>query len=290
MNLRRLSYFVAVAEERHFGRAADRLFVAQPALSQQVKTLEAELGVELLDRSTRRVDLTPAGERLLVRAREILSAVEGATDEVRRVHRGEEGLLRLGFIGSATYELMPRLARALRADLPHLQVELRGELLSPDLLALLRDGRLDLGFLRPFAPVAGLLAQPLRSERLVAAVPADHPAAGASGVALATLASEDFVAYPRQGSAMGEALAAACLAAGFEPVVRAEVRETSALVSFVAAGLGVALVPEGVRHVRIPGVAYVPLSDVAQTVGLVAAWRADAPAAAVRHALERVSP
>ena len=288
MDPRRLRYFVEVAEQRHFGRAAERLFIAQPALSQQIKALEAELGVVLFMRSTRRVELTPAGTRLHQRAGEILHLMDAAVEEVRRVFAGEEGVIRLGFIGSATYELMPALSRSLQADLPLLQVELKGELLSPEVQAALLDRRIDLGVLRPFDVPDGIQVRTLRSEPLVAAVPVDHPAAASAAVALATLASEPFVNYPRNGSAMADAVAAACASAGFEPRVRMEVRETATLVSFVAAGIGVALVPDSVQSVRIPGVVYLPLQDTHPCIDLVVAWRTDGPEGVISQALERL--
>ena len=288
MDLRRLRYFVAVAETRHFGRAADRLFVAQPALSQQIKALETELGVVLFARSTRRVELTPAGVRLLERAQEILQLADSAVDEVRRVHAGEEGLIRLGFIGSATYELMPALSRSLQADLPMVQVELKGELLSPEVAAALAERRIDIGILRPFDAPDGIEVRSLRSEPLVVAVPAGHPVAAAGDVALAALASEPFVTYVRTGSFMAGAVEAACAAAGFEPQIRAEVRETAALVSFVAAGIGLALVPASVQSVRIPGVVFLPLNDLHPTVDLVVGWRTDGPQGVIAQTLDRL--
>ena len=288
MDLRRLRYFEAVAQQRHFGRAAEQLFIAQPALSQHIKALEAELGVPLFTRSTRRVELTPAGERLYQRVREILPLLDAAVAEVRRVHSGEEGVIRLGFIGSATYELMPALSRSLQADLPKLRVELTGELLSPDVEAALRERRIDLGVLRPFDPPDGIEVRTLRSELLVAALPIDHPAADSDSVTLAELASEPFVNYVRGGSAMAGAVASACASAGFQPQVRLEVRETASLVSFVAAGIGVALVPAGVQSVRIPGVVYLQLTDVHPSIDLVVAWRSDGPAGVIAQTLRRL--
>jgi DNA-binding transcriptional LysR family regulator len=149
MELRHLRYFRAVAEERHFGRAATRLHMAQPPLSQQIKQLEDELGVRLLRRTTRRVDLTPAGEAYLVRVRSILDAVDAAGDEAQRIGSGLEGRLVVGCVGSATYSLLPALARALREQLPGVDFGFRGEMLSPDQVAALRDGSIDLGLLRP---------------------------------------------------------------------------------------------------------------------------------------------
>ena len=149
MELRQLRYFVAVAEERHFGRAAERLHIAQPPLSQQIRRFEAELGEPLLYRTTRSVELSPAGEVLLERAREILAAVDSAIDDARRAARGEYGRLAIGFTGSSTYEMLPSLAAALRHELPGVMLDLRGELLTPAQVAQLIDGTLDLGLLRP---------------------------------------------------------------------------------------------------------------------------------------------
>lgn len=276
LDLRKLRAFVLVAEERHFGRAAERLFVAQPALSQTIKTLEADVGVQLLDRSTRRVDLTPAGAQLLERARVILGSVEDAVAEARRIDAGEEGSLRLGFIGSASFGLMPALARSLSEELPRLRLDLTGDVLSPEVASRLAEGTLDAGILRPFDPAPGLHSQVLRSEPLVVALPTGHPASQGP-VHLASLAEEPFVGYLSRASAMAATVTGACREAGFVPRIRSEVRETATLVAFVASGLGVALVPQGVAHLQIPGVTYVPLADQV-TIDLVAGWRADAPA------------
>ena len=175
MELRHLRYFVAVAEERHFGRAAERLHIAQPPLSQQIRRLEAELGVTLLHRTTRSVEVAPAGEVLLVRAREILSAVDGATEDTRRAARGEFGRLAVGFTGSATYELLPKLADALRHALPGVLLDLRGEMLTPAQVASLLDGTLDLGLLRPPVRERALAVEVVRREPLVAVLPQAHP-------------------------------------------------------------------------------------------------------------------
>ena len=276
---RKLRAFVAVAEERHFGRAAERLFVAQPALSQTVKALEADVGVRLLDRSTRRVDLTPAGARFLERARAILAALEDAVDEARRIDTGEEGALRLGFIGSASFGLMPALARAIGEELPLLRLDLTGDQLSHEVADRLADGSLDLGVLRPVELAPGIRSRTLRSERLLAALPSGHRVGAPAH--LADLATEPFVGYPAPASAVASTVMDACRAAGFTPDIRAEVRETATLIAFVASGVGVALVPEGVAHLRMPGVEYVALADEL-TIDLVAAWRLDAPAAVDR--------
>ena len=287
VELRHLRYFVAVAEERHFGRAAERLHIAQPPLSQQIRRLEAELGVTLLHRTTRSVEVAPAGEVLLVRAREILAAVDGATEDTRRAARGEFGRLAVGFTGSATYELLPKLADALRRALPGVVLDLRGELLTPAQVASLLDGTLDLGLLRPPVRERALAVEVVRREPLVAVLPQAHPLAAADSVPLEELEGEPFVVYPSHfRSVVHDAVEETCEAHGFLPRVALEVSETSTLVSFVAAGLGVSLVPESVRHMTVRGAVYRPLAGDAATVELAVAWRRDDSTAVLERALE----
>ncbi len=259
LDIRRLRYFIAVATELHFGRAAEGLHIAQPALSQQIRLFEEKLGVQLIERSTRSVRLSPAGQRLLDRGRTILAEVEATVTEVRQIGRGEEGTVRLGFIGSATYGLMPRAARALREELPGVRIHLTGEQMSSPLAKAVHDGVLDVAVLRPCPELAGLDTRRLLTERIVVAVPEGHRLAGNDEVQLTDLATEVFISYPLAVSAVAKKQREACLAAGFEPNVQITVAETSTLVTFVASALGVALVPQGVEQVRIPGVRYLPL-------------------------------
>ncbi len=288
MELRHIRYFIAVAEECHFGRAAERLHIAQPPLSQQIKQLEAELGVQLLIRSTRRVELTPAGERYLERARAIVTAVDDAGREATRVAAGEVGRVSLGFVGSTTYELMPRLARVLRLDFPLVELDLHGEMLTPDQVAALHAGALDLAFLRPPVRDPDLRLKVLRREPLVAVLPESHPLATHDAVPLVGLRAEPFITYPSQHrSVTFDAVFDACLAAGFEPDVRQEVSETSTLVSFVAAGSGVALVPASVQHLRITGAVYRPLEGEQVTIELAVAKRARDDSPQIARILER---
>jgi DNA-binding transcriptional LysR family regulator len=289
VELRHLRYFVAVAEERHFGRAAERLHIAQPPLSQQIRRLEAELGVTLLHRTTRSVELAPAGEVLLGRAREILSAVDSATEDTRRAARGEFGRLAVGFTGSATYELLPKLAAALRDALPGVVLDLRGELLTPAQVTRLLDGTLDLGLLRPPVRERALAVEVLRREPLVVVLPQAHPLAAADAVPLEELAGEPFVVYPSHfRSVVHDAVEETCEAHGFLPRVALEVSETSTLVSFVAAGLGVSLVPESVCHMTVHGAVYRPLAGEAAAVELAVAWRGDEVSPVLERALEVV--
>ena len=285
MELRHLRYFVAVAEECHFGRAAQRLHIAQPPLSQQIRQLEAELGVRLLTRSTRSVELTPAGARYLARARSILAGVDAAREEAVRVADGRIGRVVIGFTGSATYELLPSLSRRLRQQSPGIELDLRGELLTPSQVDGLNDGTLDIGFLRPPVRSPEIDVHPLRRERLVVVLPENHPQASQARISLADLADEPFIIYPsHHRSVVHDAVLDACQSAGFSPRAT-EVAETSTLVSFVAAGLGVALVPASVQHLRITGAVYRPLAGDSPTVELAVATRRGETSPAVRRVL-----
>jgi DNA-binding transcriptional LysR family regulator len=274
VELRHLRYFVAVAEERHFGRAAARLHIAQPPLSQQIRRFEAELGEPLLYRTTRSVELAPAGVVMLERAREILAAADAAVEDARRAARGEYGRLAIGFTGSVTYAILPSVAAALHDELPGVVLDLRGELLTPAQVARLLDGTLDLGLLRPPVGDRDLNTEVVRSEPLVAVLPASHPLAGEEAVRVEALAGEPFVTYPSHfRSVVHDAVEDACAAHGFEPVAAHEVAETATLVSFVAAGLGVSLVPASVQNMTVRGAVYRPLVEDATRVELAVAWR-----------------
>jgi DNA-binding transcriptional LysR family regulator len=275
MNLDGMRAFVAVAELASFTRAAEALHLAQPAVSQQVKRLERDLGVSLLTRSTRRVALTPAGERLLVRARSVLEEVSRAETEVQQVAGGWAGQVSVGFVGTATYDLLPRVVRRVRQELPDVELEVHGEQLSPDLREGLLRRRLDVVVMRDPQPDVAVDVHQLRSEPLVAVLPVDHPAAAHDSVALADLRDDSFVTHPSgRRSVMHAAVLEACRSVGFIPSDVIEVRETATLVAFVAAGIGVALVPEPVRSLALTGVAYRPVSDIAQRTDLVLATRA----------------
>jgi len=288
MELRHLRYFVAVAEEKHFGRAAIRLHIAQPPLSQQIKQLENELGVQLLARTTRRVELTAAGERYLERAHAILAAVDTAGEEALRVDAGEIGRLAIGFTGSATYQLLPTLARVLRTELPGIELDLRGEMLTPSQVDGLVDGTLDIGFLRPPVRNPDVDVRVLRREPLIAVLPDGHPLADQESVRLTDLRDEPFITYPsQQRSVVYDAVIDACQRAGFSPVLAHEVRETSTLLVFVAAGLGVALVPASVQHMLITGARFLPLAGTTREVELAVATRRGDPSPLVARVRSR---
>ncbi|MEU7478276.1 LysR substrate-binding domain-containing protein [Lentzea sp. NPDC042327] len=285
MELRHLRYFVAVAEERHFGRAAERLHMAQPPLSQQIQQLEAELGVTLLRRTTRKVELTRAGAVYLDRARAVLAAVDDAGAEARRVAAGLEGRLVVGCVGSATYSLLPALARTLREELPDVDFAFRGEMLAPDQVAALLARTIDLALLRPPVDHPSVRLSTVRRDRLIVALPEGHRLARRRRLGIADLETEDLVVHASGGrSVMHGIVARLCRAAGFEPRVRHEVSETSTLVTFVASGLGVAVVPEPVAELGVTGTVYRPLTGE-HRIDLAAAVRVDDDSPVLARAL-----
>lgn len=274
MELRHLNAFIAVAEELHFGRAAARLQISQSPLSQSIRALEAELGVRLLERTTRRVTLLAAGEAFLPRAREALTAATSAAEDARAAAAGELGRLSIGFTGSMTYLLLPVLAKALRAQLPRLQLELHGEMLTPDQVAGLVSDRLDLGLLRPPVDHPSLHVEPIGSEPLVAALPATHPLARLDKIPVGRLEHEPFITYPSHfRSVVHDAVAATCAEHGFSPIVAMEVGETSTLISFVAADAGVAIVPASAQLMNIGGAVYRELLGATHSVQIAIASR-----------------
>lgn len=276
MDLRHLRYFVTVAEERHFGRAAARLHMAQPPLSQAVRQLEAELGVELLRRTTRRVDLTTVGIAYLQRARVILEEVEGATQLARRVAAGSVGHLSIGCVGTATYSILPALSRHLSAELPGIDFSFRGEMLAPGQVEALRAGSIDIALLRPPVADASLKVSTLRRDRLVVALPADHALSRRTRVAARDLADQDLIVHSGDHrSVMYDVVVRMLHEAGVAPRIRHEVGETSTLITLVAGGLGVAVVPEPVTALALNGVRYRPLVRPATAVELAVAHRAD---------------
>lgn len=287
MELRHLRYFRAVAEDLHFGRAAERLHIAQPPLSQQIRQLERELDVRLFTRSTRKVELTAAGATYLKRVIALLDSVEDAGQQARRIAQGLEGHLAIGCVGSATYSVLPRLVRALREELPQVEISVRGEMLAPAQLDALLGGEIDIAILRPPVDHVDIRCEALRRDRLMVALPADHPLARHDRLQLRDLHDEDFIAHAGQGrSVMGSVLTAVCADAGFAPRIRHEVSETSTLVTLVAAGLGVAVVPAPTVGLDIAGVIYRDLEPSALGVDLVAARMANEEAPAVERALE----
>lgn len=285
MELRHLRYFAAVADTRHFGRAAERLHMAQPALSQSIRQLEAELGTPLFARTTRQVRLTPAGEFLRGEAARILTAVEDCARGVRRIAEGRQGLVRIAFTGSAAHNQLPRMARIVKRELPGLALEIHADLLTPAQVEGLTDGSLDLGVLRPPMAGEGLRLRTIESEPLVLAVAADHRLASEPVISMADLRTEPFVLFAGTSSAVNEAVLRSCREAGFVPHREHEAAGISVQLPLVAAALGIALVPASVRAAPLAGVVFRDVTDAA-TVDLALAWRADESNPAVLSILD----
>ncbi|MBC3192436.1 LysR family transcriptional regulator [Pseudonocardia sp. C8] len=274
MELRQLRYFVAVAETRHFGRAAERLHMAQSPLSQAIRQLEGQVGATLFERTTRRVDLTPAGASLLEDAYRILASVEDARRRVERVAAGSDGVVTVGTTDLAAYRLLPRLAGLVARRMPAVTLRFRPGLLTAAQEDALDERRIDLAVLRPPVLRPDLSTRTVAEERLVAALPAGHRLAGRARVSLADLRGDDFVAYGATGSVVDSVAVQGCLEAGFLPRRRTEARDTPILLTHVAAGDGVALLPGSVRALGTEGVVYADLAEELR-VDLALAWRTE---------------
>jgi DNA-binding transcriptional LysR family regulator len=261
MELRHLRYFVAVAHEGHITRAAEKLHIAQPPLSQQIKALEAEIGAALFVRHPRGVALTDAGRSFLSDAEAILASVGQAAQRARRTARGETGRIAVGFTTSAPFHpLVARAIREFRSARPDVSFVLE-ESSSGDLLAGLREERLDIAFIRSgVADPEGLTVHPLLQEDMAAALPARHRLARRPSLALKELASETFILYRRpDGRGLFDVIITACAAAGFSPHVGQEAPRIVSTLNLVAAGLGVTIVPASLSRLPLEGVTYRPL-------------------------------
>lgn len=287
MELRNLRYFLAVAETCHFGKAAERLHMAQPPLSQAIRRLERELGVDLFVRTTRQVVLTGAGEVFRTDVEHILKAVDEAVARVGRLATGVEGVLRVGLTGSASYRQLPVLARLLKREMPHAMMEVHTEMLTPAQESALIERRLDVGVLRPPIRQEGIAHRALADEPLVAVVPSEHRLAGADLVRIGDLRHEDFIMYGATlGSVVNDAVVRTCLSSGFYPHCAYEVTETSAALALVAAGLGIAVLPDSIRSAPREGVLCKAIGDAdAPSVPLALAWRTDDTSPLLHHLL-----
>ena len=292
MELRHLRYFIAVAEEAHVTRAAERLGMQQPPLSQQIRALEREFDVQLFRRKPRGVELTDAGRALLVGARAVLAQIDHAFATTRRTARGEQGQISIGFTSSAPFHpFVPRVIRAFREAFPMVSLNLE-ESGTTDLIEHLRNEQIDAAFIRTaVANREGLLLNPLLQEPMVLALPCGHALAGRANadeaLPLKTLAAETFIVYRRHsGPGLYDAILAACHTAGFSPNVGQEAPRIVSTLNLVAAGLGISLVPESLQRMHLDGVVFRPITGAARpTAPLILASRRGEASAAVRQFL-----
>lgn len=284
MEIRWIEAFLAVAEELHFGRAAQRLHMAQSPLSQTIKKLERDVGTPLFERTTRAVTLTSAGHAFLPHARRIVGEVDLAmratsagTDEVY-------GRVRLGFSGALNHLTLPPLTRALRTRHPHVALQLVDRVTTEDAVGLIEHGSLDVAFVGLPAP-GELPTRVITVEELGAALPPDHRLAGRERVRMSDLADEDWVLMPGQ-SALRSVILTACHSAGFRPRLAQEVKDPYVVLSLVAAGLGVSLAPTCVRPIMPADAVWVPLESPAPELHSALLWDPDRTTAAVRALLD----
>ncbi|MEN3367673.1 MAG: hypothetical protein V7606_4947 [Burkholderiales bacterium] len=290
IELRQLRYFVAVAEERHFGRAATRLHMTQPPLSQTIQSLEAALGTLLFARTKRSVALTPAGTALLPEARRILQQAGALPDLARRAASGESGLLSLSFVSTADYSVLPPLLRDFRERYPQVQIDLR-EATTDVQLEDLMQGRIDAGLLIP--PLTDKAKVELDyltvlSEPLIMAVPRGLKAIrGKTAVPLEAVADIPLIIFPRRiAPAFHDAILACFRDAGLTPRIGQEAIQMQTIVGLVSAGMGIALVPQSVSNLKRPGVEYKPLTNKTLPIETGLAWRRDNLSPVLRSFLE----
>ena len=276
MELRHLRYFVAVAEELNFGRAAERLRIAQPPLSRQIRDLEREIGVALFERVPRGVELTPAGRAFLPEARLTLAQAERSQRTAQRAAQGETGRLRVGFVDAATHSgILPDVLGFFRAHLPSVGLSLF-ELDPLRQAEAFQEGRIDIGILHspPLDAVRWLRVESIYSEPVILALPKAHPLAGRSRLALASLADESFVAFPRVvAPEMYDDIIVSCRRAGFSPRIVQEAAGWHTLASLVSAGVGVGVVPRSISEFQQSGVVYRSVKALDVEMSLAAVWK-----------------
>ena len=256
IELRHLRYFLAVADTLHFTKAAKLLGISQPPLSQQIKKLEELLGHPLFVRSTRGVRLTPAGAMLAARARDTISKINDDLAQVRRLGRGEEGTLTVGFSGSVMFTNLPKAIQAYRRRYPKVELRLR-EMVTAAQVAALLDRTIDLAFMRDGDPTEGIEIGTLLKERFIAVLPESHPLAAKRSLRMQDLAHERFVLFGRHHGLLAyDRTIEACKQAGFTPNIVQEAPQFPTVIRLVAAGVGVSLMPACLANLAIPGSVY----------------------------------
>jgi DNA-binding transcriptional LysR family regulator len=285
IELRHLRYFLAVAETLHFSRAAERLGMAQPPLSQQIQRLEQMLGHRLFNRTTRGVTLTLAGQLLAERARSTIEKVQDDLAQVRRLGRGEEGTLTVGFSGSVMFTELPAAIGSYRRRYPKVELRLR-ELVTAAQIAALLDGTIDLAFLRDGDPTDGIRMIPVLSERYIAVLPETHALTRKRSLRVRDLRNEPFILFARRmGPLAFDRTIACCESYGFRPNIVQDAPQWPTLVRLVAAGLGVTLAPACVASVTMPGAVYREVHAASRTT-IELAIKEGSPAALARNFME----
>jgi DNA-binding transcriptional LysR family regulator len=285
MELRHIRYFLAVAEEQNFTRAAARVGIGQPPLSQQIKDLETEVGAPLFHRIPQGAELTEAGRAFLENVRVIPVQTERATRAAQRAARGEIGSIRVGFVGSAPFNrVMPATIRSFRRAYPDVEMSFE-ESNAMRLIASLEDGELDAAFFRVNeSPSDDLQIRLISEERMVVVLPATHPAAKSVEIDLVRLRNDALILVPREvGPSLFDTVMLTCRQAGFEPILGQSAPQLSSVVSLVAAELGFSMVPESMRQLQLTGVTYRDVAGDAPLTRLALAYRRGETSKIVRN-------
>ena len=273
MEFRQLRYFVTVAQELHFGRAAERLDITQPALSKQIRVLETNIGIKLFFRTKRSVKLTPAGEVFLKEAQQLLQQAENAIAKAQRTAKGEVGKLAIGFTATATYTVLPELIGRFRSSYPGVEVEML-ELCTEAQVTALNQGEIDLGFLHPPIDSRGLELYPLLSEKFVALLPQQHHLITQKSLSLKDLAQESFILHPRsEGPFLYDEFFKLCRKNGFKPEIVKEVNSHQTRICLVAAGMGITFIPAGLQTLMNSDLVCKPIKNLPLKLEFAAAWR-----------------
>jgi DNA-binding transcriptional LysR family regulator len=273
MELRQLRYFVAVAEELHFGRAARRMNITQPPLSQQIIALERELEVQLFLRAGSGVQLTVAGSRFLEHARSVLRQVSQGVRSAQRAASGEIGELSIGFVGSLAFTYVPRVIQVFVRRYPDITL-LLNELTIAEQIEALQDSRLQVGLLRPPVSAPELDSETLLTEPFIVAIPSDHALASLDEIPVHSLRGQPLIMVPsRFGLRYNSQVLSMFHRAGFNPTVAQEIRHLNAAIGLVSAGLGLTILPESLGVVQVPGVVYRPITGSQEGAEIGIAWR-----------------
>ncbi|MEM8677423.1 MAG: LysR family transcriptional regulator [Cyanobacteria bacterium P01_G01_bin.67] len=274
MELRHLKYFVAVGEELHFGRAAAKVQITQPVISDQIRRLEQELGVKLFFRTKRTVKLTEPGKIFFTEAKQILERVDKAVSAAQKADRGELGSFTIGYTGPALYTLLPKIIRTFRDRYPQVELVLK-EICTNEQVEALNSGNIEVGFLHP--PIDGEFEYiSIMTEKMVLALPEDHPLSTFTEVPISKLSDQSFILFPRrEGASLYSRILSICQEAGFNPKVVQEASPQPTMIGLVAAGIGVSFVSSSLENLNRPGVVYRQLDVTTPELELVAAWKTE---------------
>lgn len=286
LDLRLLRHFVVLAEELHFGRAAQRLHISQPPLSKQIQQLEERIGTPLFDRAHRSVQLTPAGVALAREARRLLAQAELALHEVKHAHAAQGGRVRIAFVPAALFMEVEQAFRQIRALLPDVETTWE-EMGSAEQVKALQQDRIDLGFVHAPQNLGAMARCTVARVALVAAIPADHALVNEDHLKLTNLADEAFISLPREvAPGFHDLVISVCLAAGFSPRILHQARHFLSIISLVAVGQGIAIVPQSLLRATVPGVVFKPLQDVTAHAEYSVIWNPRNPWLVLTRILE----